>query len=277
MNTQETAHRSILHPEIRFIADPPFSSLDFSFPRFGIVERIRKTFSHHQRGKPSLLHGAHCIGIGTRYPLNLEPMNPVLLYIVRLLLVQRLTNRSSSVNSSVMPRATGTWLGFLIRDNPSLLGESHELGAFAKKISFRLFVDRFLPPPLRITRRRQFDFDRTEQRVQELLSLEFDIVEFCISKKKKKKKGRGGIFSPLRIRSWNGFLVLKRKRKFSWIFSSIKLIGDNSSRTSITLFLQIWILYFKKKKKKKKLFDKNEEEFNRIFPPLRIRSLGSWY
>lgn len=213
MNTQETVHRSILHPEIRFIADPPFSSLDFSFPRFGIVERIRKTFSHHQRGKPSLLHGAHCIGIGTRYPLNLEPMNPVLLYIARLLLVQRLTNRSSSVNSSVMPRATGTWLGFLIRDNPSLLGESHELGAFAKKISFRLFVDRFLPPPLRITRRRQFDFDRTEQRVQELLSLEFDIVEFCISKKK--KKGRGGIFSPLRIRSWNGFLILKRKRKFS--------------------------------------------------------------
>lgn len=36
-------------------------------------------------------------------------------------------------------------------------------------------------------------------------------------------------------------------------------------------------VFQKKKKKKKKLFDKNEEEFNRIFPPLRIRSLGSWY
>lgn len=210
MNTQETAHRSILHPEIWFIADPPFYSLDFSFPRFGIVERIRKTFSHHQRGKPSLLHGAHCIGIGTRYPLNLEPMNPVLLYIVRLLLVQRLTNRSSSVNSSVMPRATGTWLGFLIRDNPSLLGESHELGAFAKKISFRLFVDRFLPPnyPPKTIR---FRSNGTTSSRTSVIGIRYRWILYLKKKKKEKRPRRNFLAVKNSILKW--ILGIKAQKK----------------------------------------------------------------
>lgn len=205
---------SILHPG-RFADPHPLRSLYFSFPRSRIVERISKTFSHHQR-ETLLAPRSALYRNWDEIPVKLgadEPCSPPPIHIVRLLFVQRLTNRSSSVNSSVMPRATGTWLGFLIRDNPSLLGEeSHELGAFAKKISFRLFVDRFLlppPPPWGDypSKTIRFRSNGTMSSRTSVTGIRYRWILY-LKKKKKRRKVSEEEFSR-HWEFWNRFLVLK--------------------------------------------------------------------
>lgn len=112
----------------------------------------------------SLLDGAHCIGIGTRSPLKLceptnrSPISPA----PTIVLSVRLTNCFSHwiVNSLVIARRAepGTWLGFNTRFPRRIASWT---SAFTK--NFIPDICRAISFHTRITRRWQFDFDRSEK------------------------------------------------------------------------------------------------------------------